>query len=352
METVSVSSKILKPDDIQPTGTVLGEGSFGKVEKVYYLGHFCAAKYIKPFWEEQGGKANEQFERECYIWSTLHHPNVVLIYGLVYKHPSWASSSRQPAIIMELMDHTLCEFMKSHGRIPLQLKVDILHQVAMGLVYIHGQCPPIIHRDITPKNILINEGSIVAKLGDFGVAKEVDTSTCSDTTEPGTPSFMPPEALERTKEEDREYKDRYDVFSFGVLIIFVITQTWPKVLAQRIIEGGKLIALNEVQRREASLRKFTDEENKCFLEIIHKCLQIEPVKRPTSEDLLDQLKLLLPDFPAKKTHIQLCKVCYYNMLLPSTVKVMAQTLLNLVITVTQETFLEGCFAYSKNCPKL
>ena len=323
METtaVSMSSKILKPDDIAATGKELGRGSFGKVEKVYYLGHMCAAKYIKPFWEEQGGKAKEQFERECHIWSTLHHPNVVLIYGLVYKHPSWASSSQQPAIIMELMDCTLLEFMEIHGQIPLQLKVDILHQVAMGLVYIHGQCPPIIHRDITPKNILINEGGIVAKLADFGVAKEINTSTCSDTTAPGTRAFMPPEAFERMKVEDREYKDRYDVFSFGVLIIFVITQTWPEVVDARKMERGELIALNEVQRREKSLRRFTDKENRYFKKIIHMCLELKPMDRPTSEDLLTDLEYHLQEFSTKKLYIELCKVCYY-MLLPSIVKVM------------------------------
>lgn len=315
METTAVRtiSKILDPNDIEATGNELGKGSFGKVVKVYYLGRFCAAKYIKPLWEEQGGKAKEQFERECYIWSKLSHPNVVQIYGMVYRHPSWASSSPLPAIVMELMDCTLRHFMEIHRLIPLPLKVDILHQVAMGLVYIHGQHPPIIHRDINPKNILINTGSIVTKLADFGVAKEVVTSTRSDTSAPGTFDFMPPEAFHGTKVE-KQYKDRFDVFSFGALVIFVVTHTWPTVLDARQRVGGVLVALDEVQRRQEQLNKFTDEEVKCFLKIVCNCLAFEPHDRPTSEDLQDDLSSCLQDFPAKKTYIQLLKVCYFHCL--------------------------------------
>ena len=158
--------------DVRETGKKLGEGSYGEVVEVVYLGTACAAKRIHLVWEQLGGKPEEEFKRECEIWSRLRHPNVVQLLGLLYK-PSTGPGTRLPMIIMEKMDCSLRHLAETRPReaFPLAVKIDVLFQVAQGLTYLHGQRPPVVHRDLSPNNILINIGSMTAKLSDFGVAR-------------------------------------------------------------------------------------------------------------------------------------------------------------------------------------
>ena len=98
-----------------------------------------------------------------------------------------------------------------------------LEDVASGLLYLHDRPSPVIHRDLTARNVLLTS-SLVAKITDMGNSRMIDTrpgqmvSTLSAL--PGTFVYMPPEALD----DRHRYGPSMGIFSFGHLALFTITQ--------------------------------------------------------------------------------------------------------------------------------
>ena len=169
---------------------------------------------------------------ECRQCCVLRHPNIVQFLGLYYPLPTTQSSSgtKLPVIVMELMEESLKSYVEFAERnntiIPYLSKFSILQDVAQGLRYLHHQNPPVIHRDLSPNNILLT-AHLVAKISDLGVAKAVNLDSKQTMTKvPGTSDFMPPEALE----ESSKYGPPLDIFSYGGVALFVISQEWPVLL--------------------------------------------------------------------------------------------------------------------------
>lgn len=262
----------------------LGRGSYGTVLELSWQGTSCAGKRIHSAIAKD--KCVQDFQRECSTWSKLRHPYVAQFLGL-YREPR----SVHPIIVMEKMDVSLDGLLvqqRPPKKFPFAVKVRILHHVALGLTYLHGCTPMVLHRDLHPNNVLIDRASMTAKLADFGVAK-VLVSDSILTRQPGHPAFMPPEVDEEQPASLKTgYHDRIDVFSFGGVVITIMTHEWPKVKRATVIKDGEHIALTELKRREASLAQFTDEQH-CFLPLVEWCLQDEPQHRPTSVQLADEI---------------------------------------------------------------
>ena len=96
---------------------------------------------------------------------------------------------------MEKMYNSLRGLVERHTEIPFTNVVSILNDVCCGLQYLHNRKPPIVHRDLTPNNILLCY-HLRAKITDLGVAKVMQTTDTKTLTQvPGTHDFMPPESL-------------------------------------------------------------------------------------------------------------------------------------------------------------
>ena len=150
--------------------------------------------------------------------SDLRHPNITLFLGVCF-----LPNCQLPVLLMERLDGSLDDLLETVPNIPLALKRSILEDVARGLLYLHKHTPQIIHRDLTAKNVLLT-ASLVAKITDFGNFRIVNLQpgqlarTLSQL--PGTLVYMPPEALS----ESSRYGPSLDVFSFGHLALFTVTQ--------------------------------------------------------------------------------------------------------------------------------
>ena len=285
-------------DGVKITDRVLGKGAYGEVVEVIWNGTSCAGKRVHQLLIGKGSHVVQSFKRECETWSKLRHPNVAQFLGLFYEtrvsHSERNLGDTLPMIVVEKMDTTLRRLMEDTMRekLPTSVRVDILCQVTRGMVYLHNQSPSVVHRDLTPNNILVNTDSLAVKLSDFGVAKVIQPHTNSMTSVPGTPHFMPPEVFAKGNTVGSDLGSRIDVFSFGVLIVFVIVHKWPEPAPNVMQEKGNLIALNEVERREAYINQFTTEEKKHFLDTVHRCLSYDPQDRPSSSDLLKAMESL------------------------------------------------------------
>ena len=122
------------------------------------------------------------------------------------------------------MDESLTGFLeRSTGTIPYHTQVNICHDVALTLSYLHSNS--IIHRDLSSNNVLlVGEGS-KAKVTDFGMSKLTDMNPrVSPLTQcPGTTVYMPPEALTSPP----HCSNKLDCFSYGVLTVQIATQKFP-----------------------------------------------------------------------------------------------------------------------------
>ena len=298
--------------DARLTGIRIGVGAYGSVEEVEIPGAICAAKKIHDLFRDETqistagiSQATTQFARECRLMSTLRHPHIVQFLGVCF-----LPGSQLPALVMERLLTSLHDLLDPtinpppppdtpRPFFPLHLKVSILENVACGLTYLHERSPPIIHRDLSAKNVLLNSG-MVAKIADLGMARIVPRimmrSAASMSKAPGASIYMPPEALEekpaeRNDEEEEKTRCRYnasiDIFSFGVVAIFTLSQTFPcKLLAPTYREGDRLLGRTELERRDMYMRMIYTQlhENHPFLEMIRNCLDF-PELRPNIHEI-------------------------------------------------------------------
>ena len=204
--------------DVQHTGTIVGVGSYSSVEEVS-VAVDAAAKTVHGYLPDDRESATH-FLRECKRMSTIRHPNIVQFLGVCY-----LSDSRVPALVMERMLTNL------HSLLMLQLdppsppseatplalslasKISILHDVASGLAYLHEQSPPISHRNLSARNVLLNS-AMVAKIADL-----LRTNSLSRARPSAEASvYMPSDAEEGTNT---------DICSFGVIALFTFGEVFP-----------------------------------------------------------------------------------------------------------------------------
>ena len=157
-----------------------------------------------------------KYIQECQVMSDLRHPNIVQFLGVCFL----PDCQLLPVLVTEKLDGNLNDLLETTPDIPIVLKQSMLEDIARGLHYLHSHDPQIIHRDLTAKNVLLNS-SLVAKISDLGNSRIVNiepgqlAQTLSQN--PGTTTYMPPEAL-TTK---AQCGTSLDIFSFGHLGIFV-----------------------------------------------------------------------------------------------------------------------------------
>ena len=279
-------------------GKELGRGAYGRVFTVKYCGQTFAAKEIHSILlsgtnKKQRDPIIKSFLHECHHCVNLRHPNVVQFIGVYWPN----QRSDLPVMVMELMDCSLTKFIEKQPRedIEISAKYSILHDVALGLEFLHAQTPPVLHRDLSPNNILLTDRG-VAKLGDLGVAKAVQAGgkwlkkNAKLTEAPGMISFMPPEALC----SNPVYDTSLDVFSFGGIVLFVITEQWPEptVATETDLQTHRVVGYTEIQRRQKYLSKMDAEDQQELRQFVESCLDNDPKMRPIIRAVVEKIESL------------------------------------------------------------
>ena len=228
------------------TQRVLGHGSYATVLELEYKGLKCAGKKIHEVLLEQGAEhySVRRFEEECHLLSNVRHPNIVQFLGVHFQRGVPA-----PILVLEFLPTNLTTCIDEYGILPKEISYSILHDVALGLYYLHSQTPPIIHRDLSANNVLLTL-NMSAKISDLGVARMLNLTPLqvSRMTEtPGTPAYMPPEVMKANP----KYDTSVDEFSYGILMIHVFSGRWPEPqegqLALRIDSWFQSQKLNDVR---------------------------------------------------------------------------------------------------------
>ena len=268
--------------DVQFTGQELGHGAYAQVLELEYMGMKCAGKKIHDALLGET-YAVRRFEGECHLLSEIRHPNIVQFLGITYRE-----GVQVPILVMEYLPHCLTSCIEQHGVLPKETYYSILHDVALGLCYLHCQPTPIIHRDLSANNVLLTS-SMTAKISDLGVARSMTTYNMTET--PGTPAYMPPEVMVFNP----TYDISVDQFSYGILMIHVLSGKWPAPqIGQTHIDpkSKKLVPVSEAERRQSFIDMIG--HNHPLMDLILKCIDNDPQHRAHASEIVKRLSPLVP----------------------------------------------------------
>ncbi|XP_056164825.1 L-type lectin-domain containing receptor kinase IX.1-like [Syzygium oleosum] len=237
------------------------------------------------------------FTNEVKIISRMIHRNLVQFIG-------WCQEEGEFLLVYEYMpngslDNHLFETRKS---LPWEVRYKIASGLALALNYLHEdleQC--VLHRDIKAANILLDT-NFNTKLGDFGVAKLVDTRFRTQMTDVvGTYGYLAPEYLSEGK-----FTKESDMFSFGVVALEIACgrRTYPegefhvplyKWVWQLYLTGNMLEAADETLNSS-----FDRKEMECLMMLGLWCVHPDPKKRLNARQVIRFLKLeaSVPKFPS------------------------------------------------------
>ena len=277
--------------DIQ-LGRVIGGGAHGRILEAKWEGTIVAVKQIHSIFETINAQEFEvlrnNFLMECDRSNWATHPNIVRFMGI-----HWPPGARVPNIVMERLHCSLNDLLKQNPIINHNIKTSILHQIGLGLRYLHSRDPPIIHCNLSSKNILISKG-MEAKIADLVTNRLVNPSQKSPmSVASGSQDYMPPEVL--VNDPGIKYGKELDVFSFGCIMLHTFSQQWPTP-SQHVINDRverKLIARSEIERRAQYLDKVPKVLEDVMVPLIVSCLENVPADRPTIVNVCDQLETLV-----------------------------------------------------------
>ena len=282
----------LTEKEVSVTNEEVGRGSYATVMALNYKGLKCVGKKIHDELLVHGKVSyqHERFQKECWLLSQVRHPNIVQFLGIHFQ-----DKDNVPILVMEYLPTNLTDCIEQYGILSKEISFSILHDVALGLCYLHNHIPnPIVHRDLSSNNILLTI-NMVAKISDLGVARIVNLSQHQAqrmTEGPGTPIFMPPEVTVA----EPVYGLGVDIFSYGIIIIHMFAGTLPKVyVPQAQMEGEKLIPFSEAERRAEYLELIGKEHP--LIDLIRKCIHNDPSQRPSATDIVDKMSMLTSKFP-------------------------------------------------------
>ena len=224
-----------------------------------------AVKILRP---ELVGEATtvQSFIDEAQIAAALNHPNIVNVYN-------FGEQDGQFFMAMEYVEgwdlqQVLERSRASAKQLPLHLAVYIVREACRALEYIHGLTPPVIHRDVTPHNLLLTQQGAV-KLGDFGIAKSGRRRSKTQYGQiKGKLAYLAPEQV-----SEGLTSQQTDIYAAG-LILFEI------VAGRRLIEGKQPLELLRAARNpeHVSLRQCRPAAGKLD-PIIERALQHDPRRR-------------------------------------------------------------------------
>ena len=220
--------------------------------------------------------AVKRFNREAKAVTSLSHPNIVSIYDVENEGEFYY-------LILEYVEGmTLKDYMIKNPRIPIETIVHIAKQVAAGLSHAHQN--GIIHRDIKPQNILMNE-NLTCKITDFGIARAYGDTTLTQTNQMlGTVYYLSPEQARGNVATAQS-----DIYSLGILIFEMITGQIPFKG-----ESAVAIALKHLQEELPDIDKYRDNVPQSVKNIVLHATMKNPNERYiSSKELFEDLSTVL-----------------------------------------------------------
>ncbi|ETN11701.1 TKL protein kinase [Phytophthora nicotianae INRA-310] len=276
-ELLSLQVRVEDIEDVKQ----LGSGAFATVWLVEYRkSQLLASKRLRP--ERRTKKHTSNFVEEIKLIANFDHPNLVKLIGA-----AWTIESDLQALL-EYMDGGDLRQYLSDASTPFGWsfrKFDIAIGIIEALVYLHSFVPPLVHRDLKSKNVLLSS-DFQAKLSDFGTSRFRSVENTM-TAGVGTGRWLAPEVIRG----DTDYGCSADIYSFGALLTELDTNQIPYSNARG--SNGKVLTDMTILHRVATGKLHPEVRSTCnasMKALIERCLVEDPSKRPTATVIAYELR--------------------------------------------------------------
>ncbi|XP_037438965.1 G-type lectin S-receptor-like serine/threonine-protein kinase SD1-13 isoform X1 [Triticum dicoccoides] len=279
----------------------IGQGEYGDVYRGAYHGKEVAVKLLRV--DMVQGIDDQQYINEISHFSRVKHPNVVELLGYSSETRSELVKHKDKQCYVKHIDRALC-FEYLHGSLDKRLpeksfapdwsaRYKIIKGICEGLNFLHRCEPPIFHLDLKPANILLDSFK-VPKLVDFGLAR-VTNGWHTHVTRYMSPEFI----------NDGIISHKNDVFSFGVVMIYIMTGTSDYSDHTEIFgvpQYGKKVHTDWKNRIEATSDCPSEElhQVQTCIDTAMCCVEPDRNNRPTIAEVLDILNKTETHIPKRQ----------------------------------------------------
>ncbi len=252
----------------------IGRGGMATIFRAVDLrmGRIVAVKILREMYSTDP-KFVTRFQREARAASALQHPNIVQVFD-------YGQSKESYFIVMEYVDGMdLRRYLKKRSILENDRAVEIAHDVALGLGAAHRR--GIVHRDVKPQNIMLNDDGLV-KLTDFGIAsmyKDAESERLTTTGMTlGTVQYYAPEQA-----QGEIVKPAADIYALGIVMYEMLTGRTP-------FEGDTpvAVAMKHIQEAPEPPSRYNPRVTPALERIILRCMEKDPRDRYRDGDTLAQ----------------------------------------------------------------
>ncbi|XP_061993690.1 MDIS1-interacting receptor like kinase 2-like [Rosa rugosa] len=270
----------------------IGKGEHGTVYKVTLSNANTVAVKKLHLLCADDENLQKEFLNEIRALTEMRHRNIVKLYG-------FCSHRRHSFLVYEYLEKDSLATVLSKDEEAKELgwskRVNILKGVAHALCYMHHEClPPIVHRDISSKNILL-DSEYGAYVSDFGTAKFLNPNSANWTAVAGTYGYVAPELA-----YTMEVNEKCDVYSFGVVALEIVIGRHPADLLSSLSLGlsssstalpAHTMPVEDVldQRISPPTHQVVGEVLS-LMKIAFACLSSGPQSRPTMKQVSQQFE--------------------------------------------------------------
>jgi hypothetical protein len=288
----------------------VARGAFGVVLKAVWNDMAVAVKMLGREPSSMESAAAEEFDREVSFMRTVRHANIVLFLG------AGVFENGVPFLVTEFMERgSLRVVLENSPDIAWPKKLSFARDTALGMQHLHALgC---IHRDLKSGNLLVTR-TFGVKVADFGTSRLAGMSKSTKgarhgpqhhqqhqqhqhqlsapsadqdadptlTTLVGTSLWMAPEILFK-----QPYTQKADVYSYGIVLFEILTQTTPwNELPSKFLVNHLSAALNAGQRPtlpdEVATAAATSAGQTMYIQLMHQCWAQSPAERPSFDEVL------------------------------------------------------------------
>ncbi|PWA90724.1 leucine-rich repeat receptor-like protein kinase family protein [Artemisia annua] len=275
----------------------IGMGGYGTVYKAELQPNNLVA--VKKLHSSSENDDHIGFLNEVRALTNIRHRNIVKLYGYCFH-------TRHSFLIYEYLEKGSLKSLLSSDITAKEMdwlkRVRIVRAVANGLAYMHHDCtPPIIHRDISGANILL-DSDYEAHISDFGTAKLLKLDSSNWTAVVGTYGYIAPELA-----YTMVATEKCDVYSFGVVALEVIMGKHPRELISCLptLSTDDLLLANVGDRRIPLPSSLVQKLANLILNVSRACLNYNPQERLTMRQVTELLSV--DDRLWMKMHVSLFK---------------------------------------------
>lgn len=264
--------------ELQPELEILRTLGSGETANVYLaresaLQRLVAVKVLRPD-VAADAVARQRFEREAQSAARISHANVTAIYRV------GRLSGDVPYMVMEYIDgRTVRDIVESGGTFDYAYARALLASVAAALAAAHDR--GIIHRDVRPGNVFVENRTARAVLGDFGIAALLESGSTGAPrltmagVRLGETRYMSPEQI-----RGEQVTEQSDVYAFGILAYETLTGRGPYDAS-----GETQMITAHLQREPLRLRELRSDIDTANATLIERCLAKDPNRRPRAQEL-------------------------------------------------------------------